>query len=58
MKTYLLLVSRRAAGCKNPIANTARRKMIQYGMIRKNEHTSVISHRWISVENTLCQEHG
>lgn len=56
-ESHLPLVSRRAAGSENTTFDTASSQVIQHGVVRHDQHTSIILMWCISIENAFAQKH-
>lgn len=55
---YLSFVPGRTTGGEHTILDTASSKMVKYGVIWHDEHTSIVFMGSSPVKNTLAQEHG
>lgn len=56
--SHLSLVSRCPTSSQHAIFNTAGSKVIEYGVVRHDEHARVVFVWGVAVEDALAQEHG
>ena len=55
---YLSLIPGRTAGGEHTVLDTASSKMVKYGVVRHDEHASVVFVGSSAIKNTLTQKHG
>lgn len=56
--THLSLVSRRRTRGKHTLLDISCSEMVQHGVVRHDQHGTVVFHRRCAVQNALAQEHG